>query len=102
MFIRKGYPLDSTCPKMLDRDWRKLPRVGLEALLERFNDALRAPRACGAGSRPICFAPPTVSPYGLSERPNAQRCKDARATVTTLCGGRWSQVDSPFIRTLNL
>jgi hypothetical protein len=26
----------------------------------------------------------------------------ARASATTLCSGRWSQVDSPFIRTLAL
>ena len=95
VYVSKGYPFDSTYPKMLDRDWRKVPKVGLEALLERFNDALHSPRVFGAGSRPICFAPPTVSPYGPSERPNAQRREEARARVTTLCGGRWSQMDSP-------
>ena len=82
---------------MLDWDWRELPKIGVEALLERFNVALYAPRAGGAGIRPICFARRTVSPCGLSERPNAQRPEEARARITTLCGGRWSQLDSYII-----
>jgi hypothetical protein len=35
LYMRCGYPVDSTCPKMLDRDWRKLLKVGLAALLKR-------------------------------------------------------------------
>jgi hypothetical protein len=46
--------------------------------------------------RPVCFTRRTILPYSLFERPNAQRREEARARVTTLYGGRWSQVDSPY------
>ncbi len=68
-----GYPVDSTDPKMLDWDWRELPKIGVEALLKRFDDARYALRICGAGIRRDCFARRTASSYGLSERPNAHR-----------------------------
>ena len=55
MYRACGYPIDSTYPKMLDQDWGKLPKVGVEALLERLYDALFAPHACGAGIRPVHF-----------------------------------------------
>ena len=50
---RKGYPLDSTDPKMLDRDWRKLPKVGCEALLERLTTLYMLP----------ALVEPEVDPY---------------------------------------
>ena len=85
---------------MLDRDWLKLPKVALEALLERFNDCSISSRAYGARK----FDPFTLRPYGLlcslSERPNAQRREEARARVTTLYGSQWSEVDSPYFCTI--
>ena len=49
VYISCGYPVDSTYPKMLDPDWGKLPKLGVEALLVRLYDPLFARHACGAG-----------------------------------------------------